>query len=82
MTRRNQLVGRAIAMVAGKRPTTLTLYLTQRQDRALSPTTESYTSHWLDPSAKAKSDLSLKTHVPSNIEIVNNTADTTLCGWP
>ena len=62
-------------MVAGKKPPASTAYLEQSRDGALSPTTGCSTRHWLDPFARAKSSLLLKTHGPSKRELANKTAD-------
>ena len=61
MTRRNQLFGCAMSIAAGTRSPASTLYLAQRHDGAPPPTTDCSTRHWLDPFARAKSNLSLKT---------------------
>ena len=78
MTRRNLLVGCAMAMVAGKKPLASTLYLAQRQDEALLPTIECSTRHWLDPFAREKSYMFLKTHGPSERELADKTAESNL----
>ena len=51
--------------VVGKKPPASTLYPAQRQDGALSLTIKCPTRHGLDPFAKAKHGLLLKTHGPS-----------------
>ena len=66
-----------MAMVAGKKLPTSTLYLAQRRDGALLPTIGRSTRHWLDPFARAKSSLLLKTHSPSERELADKTADGT-----
>ena len=60
-------MGCATTMVAGQRPLPSTLYLPQRQDGAPSATTKcsTFNRHWLNPSARTNSNLSLKTHDPS-----------------
>ena len=75
MTRLNLLVGYVLAMTAGKKPPASMPYLAQRRDGALSPTIECFTRYWLDPFARAKYSLSLKTHGPSERELIDETAD-------
>ena len=75
MARRNLLVGCVVAMVAGKKPPASTPCLAQRRDGALSPTIGCSTRLWLDPFAKAKSNLLLKIHDPSEGELADKTAD-------
>ena len=75
MTRRNLLVGCAMAMVAGKKPPASTPYLAQRRDGALSLTIGCSTRHWLDPFMRVKSSLLLKIHGPSDRELADKTAD-------
>ena len=65
MTLWNVLVGCIMAMFAGNKPLAFTPYLAQRQDGAPSPTIGCPTEHWLDPFARAKSNLLLKVHGPS-----------------
>ena len=79
--RRNLLVGCVKAIVAGKKPPASTLYPAQRWDGSLSLTIGCSTRHWLDPSARTKSSLSLKTHGPPVRELVDKTADYTLYKW-
>ena len=45
-----------------------------KRDGALSPTTECSTRHWLDPFARAKNSLLLKTRDPSEKELADKTA--------
>ena len=73
MIRRNKLlVECTMAMVAGKKPPTSTIYLAQRQDGAPSSTTECFTRHRLDPSVSTKFNFSLKTHDPPDKKLVNH----------
>ena len=58
-----------------------TLYPAQRRDGALSSTSESSTRHGLDPFARVKSSLSLKTYGPSDKELVDKTAENILYEW-
>ena len=53
-----------MAMVAVKKPPASTPYLAQRRDGDLSLTIGCSTRHWLDPLARAKSSLLLKTQWP------------------
>ena len=75
MTRRNLLVGCVMAMVTDKKPPVSTPYLAQRWDGALSLTVGCSTRHWLDPFARSKSSLLLKTHGPSERELADKTSD-------
>ena len=72
---RNLLVACAMATDAGKKPPASTLYIAQGGDGSLSPTIEYSTRHWLDPLARAKYNLLLKTHDPSERELADKTAD-------
>ena len=60
-----------MAMVADEKPPASTLHLARRRDGALSPTIEHSTRPWLDPFASAKYSLLLKTHDPSERELVD-----------
>ena len=59
-----------MAMVAEKKSPASTLYHAQRRDGTLSSTTECSTRHWIDPFARANFSLLLKTHGPSERELV------------
>ena len=69
------MVGCVLIIVAGKKPPASTPYLAQRRDGALSPTIECSTRHRLDPFARPKFNLSLKTRNSSEIEQVDKTSD-------
>ena len=81
MTRRHLFAGCVIAMVAGRTPLAFTLYTVERQDGARSPTSECSTRHWLNPLARVKSSLSLKTHGLFEREPVDKTTDKTIYEW-
>ena len=70
-----------MVIVAGKKTPAFTLYPAQRRDGALSPTIGCSIRDWLDPFARAKSSLLLKTHGPSKRELVNKAAYYTLYEW-
>ena len=75
------LVGSVMAMLAVKKPPNSTLYPVQRRNGALSPIIKCSTRHWLDPFAREKSGLSLKTYCPSERELADKMADETLNKW-
>ena len=75
MARRDLLVRCVMAMVAGKKPPASALYSAQRRDGALSPAIRGSARHWLDSFARAKYNLLLKTHGPSEREPVDKMAD-------
>ena len=75
--RRNQSAGHATVTVAGKRPLASMLFRAQRRDGAPSPTTEYFTTLWLDPFARARFSVSSKIHGHSNREVADNRLGTT-----
>ena len=64
-----------MAMIVGKKTPVSTLYSAQRWDAALSPTIECSNRHWLDPFAREKFSLLLKTHGPSERDLEGKTED-------
>ena len=64
-----------MAMVAGNKSPASKPYLAQRWDGALSLTIGCSTRHGLDPFARAKFSLLLKTYGPSERELADKTLD-------
>ena len=56
-------------------PSRYILHQEQRRGEAVSPTIECSTRHWLDPFARAKFSLLLRTHDPSERDLANKTTD-------